>query len=473
MPASTMPNNVYKIMEKEKQARKLVLRTTPWIFLLVLPLLYLHVKWGSRIQLEQRFHNFMGSRKVFLFNTTVQEKQESLDFVLSRLMQGEELEKMMETGFACSTQVYSKHCVANHPLQIDTRTMTLIIPSNQSVEETIIRPYARQEDHILLKTVAPVKVLHGITTSPPPPLCQYNHRIPAVIFSSSGFIGNIFHEINEIIIPLFITTSLFKSRVQFILEDYRPSFVRKYKKVISRLTSHEIINPNSNRTVHCFPGAVIGLKFHSHLALNSSDVPTGLSMLNFKQFLRESLNLKYNHISQIKQPTVLLLSRTTTRRILNEDDVVAMMEGLGFRVVVVRRAKVIANLEVFSSMINACSVLLGAHGAGLTNEVFLPDGAVMVQLDLIGLEWAARTYYGDPARGMRVKYLRYRIEAEESSLMKVFGSKNHTAIVNPEGAFPLQAGREVYLNGQNVRINIGRFRETMIEAMSLVQHTPL
>lgn len=146
------------------------------------------------------------------------------------------------------------------------------------------------------------------------------------------------------------------------------------------------------------------------------------------------------------------------------------MQELGFRVVVVKRAKVMADLNLFSSMINACSVFVGAHGAGLTNELFLPDGAVMVQVDLIGLEWAAAAYYGDPARGMGVHYLRYKIEAEESSLWKVFGgSRSHKAFVDPRGAFPLEAGREVYLNGQNVNIDVDRFRKTMAMAMSLVQ----
>lgn len=348
--------------------------------------------------------------------------------------------------------------------------MTVTIPSNQPIQETLIRPYARQEDDVLLKTVTPVKILQGNTT---PQICQYNHEIPAVVFSSSGFVGNVFHEINEIIIPLFITTRLFKSRVLFVLEDYSPSFVRKYHKVLSQLTSYEIINPAANQSVHCFPGAVVGLKFHGHLALNSSDIPRGLSVRNFRQFLRESLNLKYSHVFQIKRPTVMLLSRRTTRRILNEDEIVAMMEDLGFRVIVVARAKVISNLNVFSNMINSCSVFVGAHGAGLTNELFLPDGAVMVQVDLIGLDWAAATYYGNPARAMGVHYFRYKIEPEESSLLKVFGSRNHTAITDPRAALPVQAGREVYLNGQNVRINVARFRETMVEAMSLVRDSPL
>ncbi|KAK6149348.1 hypothetical protein DH2020_016873 [Rehmannia glutinosa] len=458
----------------EKEPRKLVFRVTPWIFLLVLPLFYADVVWRNNIQFEQRLHYIsstetISSTRKINTNETVGEKKESLDFLLSKLVKGEDQEKLKATGFACNTQVYSKHCIANKPVWIDTTTMTVTIPSNQPVRETVIRPYARQEDDVLLSTVTPVKILQGNTTLP---VCQYNHEIPAVIFSSSGFVGNVFHEINEIIIPLFITTAQFKSRVLFIAEDHSPPFLKKYNNILSRLTSHEIMNPSANQTIHCFPGAVVGLKFHGHLALNSSDIPTGLSMSHFRQFLRESLNLKYHNVSQINRPTVMLLSRRTTRRILNEDEIVAMMEELGFRVMVVARAKVVSNLEVFSSMINSCSVFVGAHGAGLTNELFLPDGAVMVQVDLIGLEWAAANYYGNPARAMSVHYLRYKIEPEESSLLKVFGRRDHTAITDPK-ALPVQAGKEVYLNGQNVRINVARFRETMVEAMSLVRDLTL
>ncbi|KAL2488921.1 Glycosyltransferase family 61 protein [Forsythia ovata] len=104
-------------------------------------------------------------------------------------------------------------------------------------------------------------------------------------------------------------------------------------------------------------------------------------------------------------------------------------------------------------MINSCT--LAAHGAGLTNELFLPDGVVMVHVDLIGLEWAGATYYGNPARAMDVHYLRYQIEPDESSLFKIFG-RNHTVITDPRSIDdPL--GKEAYLNGQNVRINLARY----------------
>ncbi|KAL2538764.1 Glycosyltransferase family 61 protein [Forsythia ovata] len=139
---------------------------------------------------------------------------------------------------------------------------------------------------------------------------------------------------------------------------------------------------------------------------------------------------------------------------------VALMEELGFRVIVVVRAKAVSNLNIFANMINSWNVFVAAHGAGLTNELFLPDGVVMVQVDLIGLEWAGATYYGNPARAMRVHYLQYQIEPDESSLLKIFG-RNHTVITDPRSIDdPL--GKEAYLNGQNVRINLARFRETLV-----------
>lgn len=456
----------------DKEPRKLVFRSTPVIFLLILSLLYFDLFWANYISFDQWKKNCSKSETIFnsrkVKNEILEEKQNSLDFLFSSLLAGEDQVKLKATGFACNRAVYSVHCVANQPVRIDTRTMTVYVPSDQPVQETVIKPYARQEDHNLLKIVTPVKILHGNTT---PPVCQYNYEIPAVIFSSSGFVGNVFHEINEIIIPLYITTKNFQSRVLFVLEDYKPSFLSKYSKVISRLSSYEVMNPAANQSVHCFPGGVVGLKFHGHLSLNTSDVPKGHLMHDLRQFLRKAYNLKFSHASQIKRPTLMLLSRRSSRRFLNEDEMVAMMEDLGFRVIVVARAKVVSNLNIFANLINSCNVFVAAHGAGLTNELFLPDGAVMVQVDLLGLEWAGATYYGNPARAMGVHYLRYKVEPEESSLLKVFG-RNHTVITDPRSVHdPL--GKEAYLNGQNVRIDLARFRETLVEALSLVGDSTL
>lgn len=345
--------------------------------------------------------------------------------------------------------------------------MTVYIASDEGLQqETVIRPYARQEED--LKVISPVHMLQYRNTTAPP-TCQYNHKIPAVIFSS-GSTGNVFHEMNEIIIPLFITTKQFQSRVLLILEDYKPSFMSKYGNVLSRLSDYEVMNPAANGSVHCFPGSVVGLKYHDNLALNSSDIPGGYGMPDFRHFLRQAYGLKFVHVSQITKPRLMLLSRTNTRRFLNEDEMISLMEGIGFQVLVIRRSKLVSNLNKFSQLINSCSVLVGAHGAGLTNEIFLPSGAVMVQVELLGTEWASNTYYGDTARAMAVHYLRYKLEAEESSLVKLYG-RNNSVVTDPGSVYRnygYRAARTVFLDQQNVRINLVRFRETLVEAFSLV-----
>ncbi|KAI8552876.1 hypothetical protein RHMOL_Rhmol06G0302100 [Rhododendron molle] len=78
-------------------------------------------------------------------------------------------------------------------------------------------------------------------------------------------------------------------------------------------------------------------------------------MLDFKQFLRESYNLKIGDLSEMEKPTLILISRKNTRIFMNEDQMVTMMKLLGFRVVI---------------------ALVGAYGAGLTNAVFLQQGLV-------------------------------------------------------------------------------------------------
>ncbi|XP_073126401.1 xylan glycosyltransferase MUCI21-like [Henckelia pumila] len=457
-------------MEKLKIPR---FRATPLIFLIILPFLFIGVDFfweNTALPFHGWFQYFAASETSFSTGKAIShEALGSMEFHLSRLVKSD-WRNLESPGFACDKSVRSVVCVANQPVKIDTRNMTVYVSSNQTLteQETIIRPYAKQEDEVL-KSITPVHVFRHRNFTENPPFCEYRHEIPAVVFST-GSTGNVFHEISEIIIPLFMTTKQFESRVFFILEDYKPSFMAKYGKVLSQLSAFEVMNPSSNGSVHCFPGSVIGLKYNDNLALNSSEIPGGYSMSDFRHLLRQSYGLRFTHVSQISKPRLLLLSRTNTRRFLNEDEMILMMKELGFEVTVVKRSKLASNLNKFSQMINSCNVLVGAHGAGLTNELFLPSGAVMVQVELLGTEWASNTYYGDTARAMGVHYLRYKIEPEESSLVKLYG-RNHPVITDPSYMYNkggYRAARTVYLDLQNVRINLVRFRETLVEALSIV-----
>ncbi|KAL8209773.1 hypothetical protein R6Q57_006505 [Mikania cordata] len=395
--------------------------------------------------------------------------------------------ELQTTGFACdSTLNYSSLCVSSKPVKIDTKTMQIYMPTrfdptndthisddDDDPKVVQVRPYAWSQ-YDLLKIVTPVRFLREPPQSPAS-FCNNNHTIPAIVFSSGGFAGNLFHEFNEIIIPLYITSHIFKSRVQFILVDYNPGFLKKYARVFASLSSYDVMNPmmNTSTSLHCFPGAVVGLKFHNFLAVNSSEVPKGNSMIEFKKFLATTYGLKIANVSNsLQAPVLLLVSRRKTRRFLNEDELVDMMEELGFNVMVVRSVKKMSKLETFAKLVSTCSVLVGAHGAGLTNQVFLPAGAVVVQVVPLGLEWPSTVYFGEPAVGMGLHYLDYKIGPDESSLIDSYGHDD-PVISDPGSVFAkgYYIGKEMYLDKQNIRVDVNKFRGTMVEALNLLKRT--
>lgn len=456
----------------DKEPKRLLFSATPLVFLLLITLLYTQLFASTCLPFNkwmQQLANWKMGDNTF---TEAIKYQKSFKPSLRKLLKGQDQNKLEANGFACDFDFYSMVCVASEPLlRIDTRRMTVEMLLNQScpLDKTArIRPYARQDSNEILKDTTPVEIMRQNITSLP--ACQYIHTVPAVIFSSSGFRGNLFHEFNEVIIPLYITSRHFQSNVQFILSDYNPSFVRRYAQILSHLSGYQVMNPARNASVHCFPaGAVVGLKFHDFLSINiSSDInPGGYSMLNFKRFLRESYSLKEFHVDT-KKPKLLFISRLKSRTFLNQEEMVHTMEELGFDIVIARPNEM-SNLTKFSEIVSTCSVMVGAHGAGLTNQLFLPVGAAVVQVVPLGLEWASATYFGEPARVMGVHYLEYKIQPEESSLIDTY-RRDDPVIVDPESIFTksFEAGRAVYITGQNLKINISRFRNTLVQARQLL-----
>ncbi|KAK1382829.1 protein O-linked-mannose beta-1,4-N-acetylglucosaminyltransferase 2-like [Heracleum sosnowskyi] len=461
----------------EKEPKRLLFSATPLVFLLLITLFYTQLFASNSLPFDkwmQQLANWKVSGNKF--NEGVQ-YQESFKPILRRLVKGEDLSKLETDGFACDSEYYSMVCVASEPsLRIDTKRLTVQMLLNKTAiqdKTATIRPYAWQHSSEILKNTTPVQILHPSIASLP--ACQYIHAVPAVIFSSSGFRGNLFHEFNEVIIPLFITSRHFKSNVQFILSDYNPSFVSRYAQILSHLSRYQVMNPAKNGSVHCFPaGAVIGLKFHNFLSINISSIvnPGGYSMLNFKQFLRESFNLKEIHVDT-RRPKLIFISRVKSRTFLNEKEMVNAMEELGFSVFIARPNQM-SNLTIFSELVSSCSVMVGAHGAGLTNELFLPVGAAVVQVVPLGLEWASAFYFGEPARVMGLHYLEYKIQPEESSLIDMY-RRDDPVIVDPQSIFAksYEAGRAMYITGQNLKIDIPRFRKTLIEARQLLERDSL
>ncbi|KAF8724637.1 hypothetical protein HU200_020908 [Digitaria exilis] len=125
---------------------------------------------------------------------------------------------------------------------------------------------------------------------------------------------------------------------------------------------------------------------------------------------------------------MLIIARRGTRKLLNLRQVAATSRALGFDVTI---SDARGNLKGFATMVNSCDVLLAVHGAGLTNQIFLPVQAVVIQIVPWGkMDWMATNFYGEPARGMNLRYLEYHISEQESSLAQRY-PRDHMVFKDP------------------------------------------
>uniref|UniRef100_A0A0A9D0F8 Uncharacterized protein n=1 Tax=Arundo donax TaxID=35708 RepID=A0A0A9D0F8_ARUDO len=115
--------------------------------------------------------------------------------------------------------------------------------------------------------------------------------------------------------------------------------------------------------------------------------------------------------------------------------------------------------------LNASDVMVGVHGAAMTHFLFMRPGSVFIQVVPLGTGWAAETYYGEPARRLGLRYMPYKILPSESSLYGQY-AKDDPVLTDPDtvNAKGWQVTKKVYLDGQNVRLDMARFRLQLREA---------
>ena len=120
-----------------------------------------------------------------------------------------------------------------------------------------------------------------------------------------------------------------------------------------------------------FPDAVVQVDRLFFPALLS---PTGYSSPHAVAWLRETFG---PFLSTRKPWRRLYVSRRDARRrILNEDEIIGLLLPHGFEVVHPGDMSLIEQIRTFSE----AQVVVGPHGAGLTNMIFSPEGATLVEL---------------------------------------------------------------------------------------------
>ncbi|KAG6675795.1 hypothetical protein I3842_15G122600 [Carya illinoinensis] len=287
--------------------------------------------------------------------------------------------------------------------------MSILAGNNNSWS---IKPYARKGDQAAMNLVREWSV-KSVLGHEEIPQCSKNQSVPAILFSQGGYSGNHFHDFTDLVIPLYLTSRQYNGKVQFLITDKRPWWISKFQAILKKLSRYE-------------------------------------------EFLRSSYALKKANAiklrnGQRKRPRLLILSRRRTRAFTNVEEITKMARSLGFKVYVAE-----ANMDVskFAEIVNSCDVLLGVHGAGLTNLVFLPINAILIQVvPFGGFEWLATNDFGEPSKDMNLKYLEYKISIEESTLIKEY-PPNHMILRDPVSIQKQgwEAFKSVYLDKQNVKL---------------------
>ncbi|CAN6714378.1 unnamed protein product [Malus baccata var. baccata] len=370
----------------------------------------------------------------------------------------------------------TEYCeIINRDVRVDGNSSSVFVASSSQIwnRSWTIRPYARKEDKTALGntrawSVKPVQTGAQLNI----PQCTRDHSVPAILFSTGGYVGNHFHEFTDVVIPLFITSRKYDGEVQFLVSDMNPWWIAKYQAILKGLSKYEIIDIDKEDAVHCFPSVTVGLKRHEkELSIDPSK--HSYSMKDFREFLRNRYSLKRASAIRIrenrqrKRPRLLIIPRKRTRSFTNTGEITKMARRLGFKVIV---AEADMNLSKFAEVVNSCDVLVGVHGAGLTNLVFLPENAILIQILPVGrFQWLATNFFGKPSEGMNLKYLEYEISNEESTLTQQY-PLDHPVFTDPssirkQGWLPFYS---LYLQKQNVHLNVQRFRPTLLKALELL-----
>ncbi|KAM0883892.1 hypothetical protein ACQ4PT_031353 [Festuca glaucescens] len=364
-------------------------------------------------------------------------------------------------------------CDFTGDIRLDANASSYIVVVDPAVpgQSHKVRPYQRKGDETCMGRVTEITVR---TSSAAPPKCTRTHTVPAVTFSIGGYTGNIFHDFSDVLVPLYNTVHKYGGDVQLVMTNVAPWWLVKYDKLlrtISRYAPIDLAKAAAAGEVHCFPHAIVSLRAHRELIIERDRSVDGLATPDFTRFIRRALSLPRDAPSRVadgtgRKPRLLIISRSRTRILLNLFDVILAAEGAGFDAAV-SESDVGDELTRVGTQINSADVLVGVHGAGLTNMMFLPPGATLVQVvPWGGLQWIAHMDYGDPAEAMGLRYIQYEIGVEESSLKNKY-PRDHEIFTNPTGMHKKGFGfmRQTLMDGQNITVDLDRFRGVLQEAL--------
>ncbi|KAL9252796.1 Alpha-1,3-arabinosyltransferase XAT3-like protein [Drosera capensis] len=383
----------------------------------------------------------------------------------------------------------SDYCEIKGDVRVHGNSSTIFIASPSRLGNNLeqkdapwrIRPYARKGDYTAMGRTREFSLIASSAATFSGrelivPNCSKNHRVPGILFSSGGYAGNHFHDFSDVVIPLYVNSRHLKRKVKFLVTDMKPWWLAKFRVVLRALSKYDVIDIDKNRQIHCFRSLIVGLRASNKELSTYSPMASsyGISYTigNFTSFLRSAYSLQRDTAIQLsvddnRKPRLLIILRKRTRVFINKDEIEAEARILGYEVVA---TEAMENLDEFAKVVNSVDVMVGMHGAGLTNFVFLPQRAVVVQVVPLGLEWLAKNDYEVPALSMNLRHLEYKINANESTLSEQY-PRDDPVLTSPSSVLTKRgwpAFKPIYLDRQNVRLDVSRFRSTLWKALDLL-----
>ncbi|GMH18702.1 hypothetical protein Nepgr_020543 [Nepenthes gracilis] len=362
-----------------------------------------------------------------------------------------------------------------------------------------IKPYTRKWETSIMNTIQELNLISNNKNLGLHCNCDVWHDVPAIVFSTGGYTGNVYHEFNDGILPLYITSQHFNKKVVFVILEYHNWWFTKYREIISLLSNYSPIDFNGDKRTHCFREAIVGLRIHDELTVDSSLMGGNKTIRDFRDLLdrayrprisdlvqeeRREVQLKIQdqpsssrstltasiesgervRDDQPKKPKLIILSRNGSRSIKNEDLLVKLGEEIGFQVEVMKPDRTTELAKIYRAL-NSSDAMIGVHGAAMTHFLFLNPGCVFVQVIPLGTGWAAETYYGEPALKLGLRYIPYKILPRESSLSEEY-NRNDPVLRNPEGVGKKgwQFTKKIYLDNQIVKLDLRRFKKRLVLA---------
>ncbi|XVF75769.1 hypothetical protein PTKIN_Ptkin13bG0213600 [Pterospermum kingtungense] len=361
-----------------------------------------------------------------------------------------------------------------------------------------IKPYTRKWETSVMDTIDELDLIskRGNLSIPHP--CDVVHDVPAVFFSTGGYTGNVYHEFNDGIIPLYITSQQFNKKVVFVILEYHDWWVMKYGDILSHLSDYPIIDFNGDNRTHCFTEAIVGLRIHDELTVDSSLMRDGKSIIDFRNLLDRAYWPRIRGLSQdeereaqekktslaptsvsaldvgkkvqhqARRPKLVILSRNGSRAITNENHLVKAAEEIGFQVHVLKPKSTTELAKIYREL-NSSDVMIGVHGAAMTHFLFMKPGSVFIQVIPLGTDWAAETYYGEPSRKLGLKYIGYKIMPRESSLFDKY-DKDDPVLRDPSSLNEKgwEYTKKIYLDSQTVKLDLRRFQKRLVRAYNYI-----